>query len=348
MKVLIVRVGAMGDVLHGLPAVAALRNAMPEVEIGWVIEPRWEPLLRSADGNAPVVQRVHRAATKQWSKAPLSTETLKSVRALRRELRAEKYDLCIDLQGSIRSAVIGKMAAAKRFVGMAAPREKQARWFYNEHVKLRAAHVVEQAAEIVSSVMGVAVQPVSPTPLPVDTKAAQWAETLLSGETRPIAFVAPQAGWGAKQWPAERYGAVANALCEMGVRVLVNAVPNPTGSGGDELAAEVVTASNGLAEPVECSVTQMIALMRHVDLFIGGDTGPLHMAAALGVKVVGLYGPTDPARNGPWGTKNIVLRDASSVTNHRRFAEAEAGLMRIGVDDVVGAARRLLQETIEG
>ena len=138
-------------------------------------------------------------------------------------------------------------------------------------------------------------------------------------------------------WPAERYGALAAALGRTGLQVLVNAAP-----GGDDVADRVVAASDRFARAVPCSVGQLIALTRRASVVIAGDSGPLHLGAALGRPVVGIYGPTSPVRNGPWGTRSRVLRDAESVTSHKRVKEAEAGMLRISVEDVVGAALDLL------
>lgn len=336
-NILIVRTGAMGDVLHGMPAVAALRAAMPHLTLGWVIEPRWEPLLCDASGDMPLLQRIHRAETKAWSKAPFSRRTLQSVRALRRELRLAQYDLCVDLQGSVRSSIIARLAGAPRIIGSATPREMPARWLYTGTTAVQEPHVIDQAAEILSAAIGQALQPVS-TPLPLHAAATPWCDALVGQDTRPIALLAPSAGWGAKQWPAERYGAVAAALVRQGMRVLVNAVP-----GVDPLAQQVVATSQHAAESIPCSLPQLITLMRRTSLFLGGDTGPLHLAAACQVPVVALFGPTDPRRTGPWGTRSVVLRNASSATDHRRHRDAEEGLMKISVEDVLEAVRTLRQ-----
>jgi heptosyltransferase-1 len=341
-RILIVRVGAMGDVLHGLPAVAALREQFPDAEIGWVVEPAWAALL-----GAPVVDRVHLARTKAWSKAPLSGETLRDVKALRAELRAAKYDVAIDLQGSIRSAVIARMSGAKRVVGSAEPREGAAKWLYTGRVALRSAHVIDQAVEIVSGAASETLR-AAEVVLPRDAQAERWADALAGEET--LAMIAPRAGWGAKEWPAERYGAVAAELAQRGLRVLVNALPATAERGGDAVAAAVVTASGGRAEAVESTLPQLIALTRRAKLFLGGDTGPMHLAAALRVPCVAIFGPTDPARNGPYdvmtgacGTTARVLRDAGSVTDHRRHAVTEEGMLRVSVESVVRAAREVME-----
>jgi heptosyltransferase-1 len=174
--------------------------------------------------------------------------------------------------------------------------------------------------------------------LPVDPAAERWCDATLSGIGERFAVIAPMAGWGAKQWPAERYGAVATALKSAGFRTLVNAA-----SHEDAVGRRVVEASGGAAMLVPCSVGQMIALVRRAGVMIAGDTGPLHLAAALERPVVGLYGPTDPARNGPYGTVSCVLRHASSKSDHSRHQETEAGLMQITTDEVVEAALELLR-----
>lgn len=322
MRVLIVRIGAMGDVLHAMPAVSAMKELHPDWEIGWVVEPRWSVLL-----GEPLVDHTFLAATKEWGRNIFSGSSVAGVMGLRRELRAEKFDLCVDMQGSIKSAVVGRMAGAKRFVGMAAPRERQAAWLYGERVKVSAVHVIEQGCELLGAAIGETLRPAK-VALPVDAEAEIWCDQVVDGL---FVLMAPRAGWGAKEWPPERFGAVAAELGARGIKTLVNAV-----SVEDAVAARVVEASEGAARAVPCSLAEMVALTRRTALVIAGDTGPLHLAAALERPVVGLYGPTDPARNGPYGTKSVVLRDPSSVTDHSRVAES--GLMGIGVEAVVEAA----------
>jgi heptosyltransferase-1 len=115
-----------------------------------------------------------------------------------------------------------------------------------------------------------------------------------------FAILNPGAGWGAKRWPAERYGHVARALAATGVRSILN-----YGPGEEGMAQQAEAASEGAAVVMKSSITELIALTRRARLFVGGDTGPMHLAAALNVPVVGIFGPTDPARNGPYGTRSI-------------------------------------------
>jgi len=349
LRVLIMRTGAMGDVLHAMPAVAALRERHPDWFIGWAIEPRWLPLLR-ADSDfsrpfergpaMPMVDRTYLASTRTWKQRPLSWKTVQDISSLRGALRGEQFDVCVDMQGSIRSAVIGRMAGAQSFVGAAEPREGPARWLYGNQVRMSATHVIEQGRELLGAAVDEALRPAR-APLPVDEFAERSCDNLLARALPRggrFVVIVPTAGWGAKQWPAERYGAVAAELARAGYRVLVNAA-----STDDAVAQAVVRASGGAATALPCSIAQLIALLRRASLVIAGDTGPLHLAAALETSVVGLYGPTDPARSGPYGTVSRVLRHASSKNDHSRHQETETGLMQITTEEVVEAALQLLR-----
>jgi heptosyltransferase-1 len=368
-RLLVVRLGAMGDILHALPAATALRQAHPEWEIGWLVEPRWQALLRAegADGPGeagvkdqgsggagqepgvrdqgsmtdlaqPLVDRLHFAPVKQWARRPLTFETAREIAALRRELRACAYDAVLDFQGAVRSAVLGRLAGARRRIGEATPRERPARWLFTERVVTQGAHVIEQDVELAAAVAGHSLRLVEPW-LPFDPRAEAWCDALLGKDPRPVALLNPGAGWGAKRWPIDRYAQVAKGLADRGLRVLVNAGP-----GEEPLAAHIQTATAGMAEPLSASLAQLIAVTRRIALCVAGDTGPLHLACALGRPVVGIYGPTDPARNGPFGTRFVVLRSPLSQRDHSRLPEPEAGLLTIHPEEVLRAADTLLKE----
>jgi heptosyltransferase-1 len=331
MRVLIVRLGAMGDILHALPAVAALRQAHPQWHIGWAVEPRWRPLL--------CVDSIHLVKAKEWARSPLRGQTLREMGALRRSLQAERYDLCIDLQGAVRSALAGRLAGAPRMIGEDQPREWAARWLFGERVCTQGAHVIEQAVEVCQAAAGERLFPVLPS-LPLNREAELWADGVLrQAGHRPVILLSPGAGWGAKRWPTERYGAVAADLHHHGCMVLVNAGP-----GEQAIAGEVVRASGGVARAPEFTLERLIALTRRVCLVIAGDTGPLHLACALGRPVVGIYGPTDPRRNGPFGVPFRVLRHPESKRDHTRHVQPEAGLLTITPEQVAAAAKDLLED----
>jgi heptosyltransferase-1 len=285
------------------------------------------------------VEHLHLAPTKEWRIAPLSRKTAGEIRALRSALRAGAYDAVLDLQGAVRSAVLGRLAGCRRLIGEDEPRERIARRLFSERVATRGAHVIEQDVELAAAVAGDELSPVKPW-LPVDAAAEAWAEEVLAPSAGyPSVLINPGAGWGAKRWPVERYAAVAQTLIGRGFRVLVNAGP-----GEEPLADAIVDGTGGAATPLIGSLERLIALTRRITLAIAGDTGPLHLACALGRPVVGIYGPTDPSRNGPFGTRFRVLRSPESRRDHTRRAEPEAGLLTIEPEDVVRAADEVLAE----
>jgi heptosyltransferase-1 len=348
-RLLVVRLGAMGDILHALPAVTALRMAHPGWVIDWVVEPKWRALL-AAEGSVgrdadqarpmqPIVDQLHFAATKEWRLSPLSRKTLHEIRALRKALRSGGYDAVIDLQGAIRSAVVGRLAGCRRLIGEDEPRERAARRLFTETVATHGSHVIEQDLELASAVFGDELEAVQPW-LPVDPVAEAKADKILpSAGSQAVVLINPGAGWGAKRWPVERYAAVAQMLIKRGCRVLVNAGP-----GEEPLTDVIAKETGGAATLLVGSLDRLIAVTRRVSLVIAGDTGPLHLACALGRPVVGIYGPTDPGRNGPFGTRFKVLRSPESRRDHTRYEAPEAGLLTIQPEDVLQAAGELLAE----
>ena len=333
----------MGDILHALPGVTALRLAHPEWIIGWAVEPRWQELLRTDPsvtrrGEAmPLVDRVHLVNAKVWGKRPLHPATLREIGALRQELRGS-YDVCVDLQGAIRSAVIGRFAGAARMIGEEQPRERAARWFFGERVITAGRHVIEQAVEVLDAISKESL-PIVPPIFPRDPADCVWCDSALESVRRPFVLMNPGAGWGAKRWPADRYGLVAKALASRGFGVVVNAGPEEA-----HLAMDLVTASGGAAVAVSPDLGKLIELTRRSSLALAGDTGPLHLACALGKSVVGIFGPTDPARNGPFGCEFRVLRHPESKRDHSRRREPEAGLLTISPGAVIEATLESLKE----
>ena len=347
----------MGDILHALPAVTALRKTHPQWVIDWVVEPRWRALLAAPNcagrtegpnSTQPVVDHLHFAPTKEWRKSLLSRKTLHEIQSLRHALKGGAYDVSIDLQGAVRSAVLGSLAGCRRLIGEAAPREQAANWLFTEHIATHGAHVIEQDMELASAIAGDDLVPMLPW-LPVDPAAEALADQILPlSDHQPSVLINPGAGWGAKRWPVERYATVAQGMIERGFRVLVNAGP-----GEEALANAMVEGTSGKATPLFASLDLLIAVTRRVSLAIAGDTGPLHLASALGRPVVGIYGPTDPRRNGPYGTRFKVLRSPESRRDHTRHVAPEAGLLTIQPDEVLLAADQLLhsqtaQETEPG
>ncbi len=345
-RLLIVRLSAMGDVIHTLPAAQALRDAFPQAMIGWLIEERWTELVCSPSSprrgatspQRPLVDWVHPVSLAAWRRSLFSVQTLQQIARTWNDVRDARYDVAVDLQGAMRSAVLARWSGACVVFGAAQPRESPASLWYTRQAIARGRHVIEQNLSVAEAVTGQKVN-VPRAELPRDPAAAQRiAKELAQRAIRDYAILNPGAGWGAKRWPAERYGQVAKALATDGVRSFLN-----YGPGEEDLAREAEAASEGAAQPLTCSITELIEFSRRAKLFIGGDTGPMHLAAALQVPVVAIFGPTDPARNGPFATRSIVLRNPASPTTHARRAEPDEGLLEISADSVVAAARELLE-----
>jgi heptosyltransferase I len=321
-----------------------LRQAHPDWVLGWAVEPRWQGLFRAnpeiklRGEGMPLVDRVHLVNAKGWARRPVHPATLREIASIRRELIEARYDVCVDLQGAVRSALIGRSAGPARMIGENDPREGVARWFFGERVKTAGRHVIEQSTEVLKAIAGENL-PSAPSLLPNDAAAGARVESLLRDRvTAPFVVINPGAGWGAKRWPVERYGAVANRLATLGYGVVVNAGPEEV-----DLAKDLVAASGGVAIYAVPSLVELIELTRRSSLTIAGDTGPLHLACTLEKPVVGIFGPTDPARNGPYGCEFRVLRHPESKRDHSRRTEPEAGLLTIAPETVVEAAVELLE-----
>jgi heptosyltransferase-1 len=346
-RILITRLSSMGDVIHALPAAALLRQTLPGASLGWVIEERWIELLcalptpRSGPRSPqrPLVDAIHAVNLKQWRSSLFSSHTWERIAAGLSDLRGRRYDAVIDLQGAVRSAILAHWSGAPVIYGSTQPRENVASMWYTHKIVTHCRHVVEQYSELARAFDGQAVRPIPDAVLPCDPLAEETVDkSLRQAGITDFAILNPGAGWGAKQWPADRYGDVAKALAVQGISSIIN-----FGPGEESLAQIAVSGSGDSARAMSFSVGELIALTRRARLFIGGDTGPLHLAAALHVPVVALFGPTDPTRNGPFRTKSIVLRRPFSPTTLKRRTEADEGLLSISREEVIAAALRLLE-----
>ena len=354
-RALVVRLGAMGDVLHALPAVAMLRRALPEARIAWVIERRWRELLcapetelaGSRGAGRPLVDEVHLVDTRGWRKSPMSATTRSEFLAAIRAMRASDYDAALDMQGAIKSAVMAELSGAKLILGFRKPREYVARWLYNCLVDGRAKHVIEQNVQVVQTWLEqiglsratAALQPGTAL-LPRDKASEARIDATLNSiglGRAPIAILNPGAGWGAKQWAPAHFGELATHLAARGLRSVVN-----YGPGEESLARQAVASSDGNAVALFSSLSELMALARRSQLFVGGDTGPMHLAALIGVRTVALFGPTDPARNGPYWAGTRVLRDPASITDYSHKRTEDPGLDQITVERVMAEIDTLL------
>ena len=329
-KFLIIRLGSLGDVVHGIPAAAALRHRYPRARIDWLVDARYVELLNLVeclDGRIGFDPRdLLRGRARAW--------------ATLRDLRRTRYDAVIDLQGLLKSAVLARLVSARRTIGFPRRhlREPLARIFYAEAPDPGgAAHVVEKNLALLQP-LGVADRTVH-FPIAIPRTAAVTAAVERVGSEYVI--LNPGAAWPNKRWPADRFGAVAASIRqEFGLRSLVL-----WGPGERPLAEAVVSASTGAAEAApETTITDIVGVARHARVMISGDTGPLHIAGAVGTPVVGLFGPTLPERNGPWLPRDIVISRVArcACRYERRCRRAVPCIDDISIGEVTDAARRLL------
>jgi heptosyltransferase-1 len=341
VKILIVRLSALGDIVHALPVLAAIKGATPDAQVDWLVEENYAPILALATGlNRRVIVRA--GACRETPDSIAFTGGAGYLRAAR-YLRAQRYDLALDLQGLLKSAVWARASGARRVVGFdrAHLREELAASFYSESVLPDGSgHVMRKNLSILSA-LDIAVPEAElllrPAATPEMVKSIQAA-----GGADGYIVINPGAAWPNKCWPPDRFGAVANALRDRtGLHSLVTWGPKERA-----LADAVSQASGGAATAAPAtSVSDLAALMRSAALVISGDTGPLHIAAAVGTPIVGLFGPTRPERNGPWDPRDVVISRAETcVCHHKRQCQRGAPCINdIAVEQVVTAAERRLR-----
>jgi lipopolysaccharide heptosyltransferase I len=335
-RLLVIRLSSIGDIVHTLPAVAALGRSFPQAEIHWLVESRYAPLL---EGN-PHLRRVIQVDTLSWrGRVPRARIVVEMVKAAR-ELRAAAYDAALDFQGLWKSALLALLTGARHRVGLAEPwlRERSAAVLYTERVPaLGRQHVIEQRLALVEH-LGARVG-VWQFPLPCDAAAEQYVETQLSRlEARDFMIVNPGGGWKAKRWSPENYALLLRHFePRFSARILLTGSPEDSAM----IAGILSRAETRRAVYFPANLIQFIALARRARLFLGGDTGPLHLAAAVGTPLVAIHGPTDPARNGPFNKQDIALYNGSPV-NHTRRGSRATFIPGISVESVQAAIEERL------
>jgi lipopolysaccharide heptosyltransferase I len=320
MRLLFVKLGSIGDIVHTLPALAAVRRALPDAKVSWVVERGAAEILR----DNPLLETLIVADTRALRRAPVSGETLLATRQQLRRLRASAFDLTLDFQGLLKSALIARLSGAPRRYGFARPhlREPASRFLLTDIVEIPPRlNVIRKNLALVAGALGVDV----PTdadefefPIATTIEHEREAESVATEAGAPFAILNPGGGWVTKLWSADRFGALADALfMEHGLRSLIT-----FGPGEAELAASVAAASKlKVARPAALSLKGFYALARRAEVYVGGDTGPTHLAVAAGAPVVGLFGPTEWWRNGSPRAADIEVgrEDISCrVDCHRR------------------------------
>ena len=332
-RFLVLRLGSLGDIVHTFPAVAALRETFPRAGIVWVTHPRWQSLIESSN-----------LASEIW---PVESREFSSVRESVQRIRGSRWDAAVDYQGLWKSALLPFFAAVKRRIGFSSTtiREFGVPLLYTDRVEPTTTHIAEQNGELSRRLGAGAVS--APFQLHVaDSDNAEACSYLRRAGVDRYIVLSPGGGWRSKCWPPQRFGALAQRLrATLGLRCIVN-----TGPGEDDLAAAVRDTS-GDSQPLlyQGALGPLMALLRSAECIVGGDTGPLHLAIALGTPAVALYGPTDPARNGPFHVAHsaadtfgddFVLRVFGGKISHKRHDEPAESMLAIDVDSVFSAVRR--------
>ncbi|TAK13508.1 MAG: glycosyltransferase family 9 protein [Acidobacteria bacterium] len=335
-SILIVRLGSLGDLIHTLPAFAALRRRYPEARIDWLVEPPHREILTLVLGLSNVVVLKGRSLG-GWF------DTIA-------ELRARRYDLALDFQGLIKSATLARLCGAETVIGFSSSslREPAARLFYSRSVLANdAGHVIDKNLALAGYVLGERLRLREPWDrtefdFPLADVRSLVLDDLRAQGVGEFALVNPGAAWPNKRWPAERFGAIAKDLADThGLTPVVL-----WGPGERVLAETVASASDGRAViAAETRLPDLVALARAARFAISGDTGPLHIACAAGTPTVSLFGPTDAARNGPWNPRDIVLsRYRLCGCHYKRQCQQPHSwcLPDISVEDVREAIRQRL------
>ncbi len=336
-RIALVKLSSLGDVVHALPAAAALRAWWPRAELTWVVERREEAIL----GGNPDVNHVVAVDTRLWRRefrrpggAPV---VVAKVRGLVRRLAAGRFDVAVDLQGLWKSGVITALTRAPLRIGLAAThcRERPSAWFTNRHVTppRAAAHVVDQYLAVVAA-LGIDLAAVGPPAFPIarepgaEARMARWLEDEGAKATTPLVLLNPGSGGDHKRWAVEAFRCLGEELAvRLGARVAIT-----WGPGEEPLARAIAHGMRtGALVPRSTTIIEMIALFRRAALVVGGDTGPVHVAAVLGVPTIGLYGPTSARRNGPYGPRVAVIQSPNGRMDG------------VSVEAVLGAAQALLR-----
>ncbi|MGI8990891.1 MAG: glycosyltransferase family 9 protein [Bryobacteraceae bacterium] len=314
--ILVVRLGAMGDILHTLPAAASLKVSFPELPLTWIVESNWAPLL---EGN-PSIDRV----------IPFERRSRRTWAATRQELRRNNYVMALDFQGLLKSAAIAWIARPGRTIGFhgSETRERLAGWLYSKTVKSRSRYVVDRNLELAAA-----------------AGATKISRTFYVPEGKPegdlpsdgYILASPFAGWTGKQWPLDYYAEAALRLRkELGMPLVLNGPP-----GSKEALTRIPNALVHVS-----GLPGLIDATRRATAIIGVDSGPMHLAAALGKPGVALFGPTDPERNGPCGDSITTIRGPRASASNARGNYARSGVIdpamrEIAPEHVIAALRAM-------
>jgi heptosyltransferase-1 len=343
LNILLLRTSALGDVVHALPVLTALRRNLPQARIAWVVEEWIAPVVV----DHPDLDLVIPVRLRAWGKEPFAGSTLRGVRELRRTLRAFNPGVALDLMGNHKAGALAALSPARRRIGLARPyrREPSSALWINRGVAPRGPHAVDRMLAVLDGL--------DIPPEPADFGAAKLfreepeaIRRQLAEHPEPYVLLHAGAGWANKIYPAAWWGAVARRLeASAGLRTRV-----AVARGEEALAQEVVAHSGGTALAVEAhDLPTLAALIRHASLVLGGDSGPTHLAHALGIPILMLMGPTDPARHGPYGAPHLALwKQLPCSFCHKRLDSTKGCLLALHPERVAERALEILGSPLAG
>jgi lipopolysaccharide heptosyltransferase I len=341
LNILIVKLGSIGDIVHTIPCLSALRQRFPDARIDWLVESRCRDILL----DNPHIDQLLEVDTLRWRRRLFSPATWRQIRASIRGIRSHRYDVVFDFQGLVKSGVCSRLARSPRRIGFGRRhlREPLSSLFTNEHVAAPdgRCHVIDKNLSLLKTV-GIETREWSfPIEVPRDLEE-QSTEQLAAMELSEFVAINPGGGWPTKRWSSESYGKLAAELDrEWNLKSLVFWGPSE-----EAMAGRVAETSSGAARVAPpTTLRELIAYLKKARLFVGGDTGPFHIAGALGIPVVGLFGPSDPVVNGPMGSDDRVVWKSvpcSPCYKRRCPGYGTVCMTSIEVDEVLDVVRTRL------
>jgi lipopolysaccharide heptosyltransferase I len=339
-RILVVKPSALGDVVHALPVAATLKRRYPAVRLDWLVEEAAAPVVTGHPAVAEVLVSGRPRWLQQLRSPSRAASTLREVAHFLGALRRRRYDAVLDLQGLLKSAVYVLAAAAPVRVGFAEGREG-APWVLTHRVVAppQPVHAVRRYLALAAAVD--AGEPVLDFSIAVEPGDRAAAQAALAGLPRPRVVLHPGARWRTKLWDTEAWRRLAAGLVADGAGVVV------TGSREDgALAEEIVSGVGARSAAGRLSLKGLAALLAEADLVVTVDSGPMHMAAAAGAPILALFGPTDPARTGPFGPAAVLRRElpcSPCLSRRCHVAPRHRCMRELTSEEALAAARRLLE-----
>lgn len=345
-RVLIVKPSSLGDIIHSLPFLKALKGLYPEAELYWLVNRGFEKIL---EGN-PYLSGIIPFDRSIWSRDP--KKGIKGFIEIVKTIRSMKFDMVFDLQGLFRSGLISFLTGSKERIGLKYSRELSSIFYTkrlgysknDNHAVLRNLSILSET-RLIEKDLGIPVEEVEFRIIITDKEKERIKELLSFREEDTYIAFNPFGGWKSKRWGVDKYIRLGNLLRKEGYRIVLLGGPK-------DIEEAKMIASNMEGEPIltagRTDLKELAALLKHVNLLVTNDTGPMHIAAAVGTPTVAIFGPTDPNRTGPYGEGHIVITSGVDCSPcFRKKCREMICMDSIGVEDVMGAVKRILDQDVK-